>query len=189
MRDSDLSANLLTVERLPPSPAVKQTPQFCFFLGTVDPSYDPVEARSELLRRRLRSPKSAVLVGVRAETETTLTPGQTRSRLSSDLLRPVANDFKRERHKRLTDRPKRLRQAEFATFPCTSFAGHISQAEFFTSLVLVSRGGSLEGLHPRTVTEIFGHSDIGLTLRTYGHVVPDLMREAAEKIGAALGGR
>ncbi len=45
----------------------------------------------------------------------------------------------------------------------------------------------LKGVHPRTVMEILGHSDIGLTMKTYSHVVPDLMREAADKIDAALG--
>jgi len=37
--------------------------------------------------------------------------------------------------------------------------------------------------------EILGHSDISLTMNTYSHVVPDVMREAAEKIDAALGGK
>jgi integrase len=46
-----------------------------------------------------------------------------------------------------------------------------------------------QGVHPRTVMEILGHSDISLTMNTYSHVVPDLMREAADKIDAALGGR
>jgi integrase len=46
-----------------------------------------------------------------------------------------------------------------------------------------------QGTHPRTVMEILGHSDISLTMNTYSHVVPDVMREAAEKIDAALGGK
>jgi integrase len=44
-----------------------------------------------------------------------------------------------------------------------------------------------QGTHPRTVMEILGHSDISLTLNTYSHVVPEVMREAAEKIDGALG--
>jgi len=46
-----------------------------------------------------------------------------------------------------------------------------------------------QGTHPRTVMEILGHSDISLTMNTYSHVVPDVMREAAEKIDALLGGK
>ena len=45
-----------------------------------------------------------------------------------------------------------------------------------------------QGIHPRTVMEILGHSDISVTMNTYSHVVPELMREAAEKIDAAFGG-
>jgi integrase len=45
------------------------------------------------------------------------------------------------------------------------------------------------GVQPRTVMEILGHSEIGLTMNTYGHVVPNLMREAADKIDVAFGGR
>ena len=46
-----------------------------------------------------------------------------------------------------------------------------------------------QGTHPRTVMEILGHSDISLTMNTYSHVVPQVMREAAEKIDAVLGGK
>ena len=46
-----------------------------------------------------------------------------------------------------------------------------------------------QGTHPRTVMEILGHSDISLTMNTYSHVVPEVMREAAEKIDAVLGGK
>jgi integrase len=45
------------------------------------------------------------------------------------------------------------------------------------------------GVHPRTVMEILGHSDINQTMNTYSHVVPLLMREAADKIDVAFGGR
>jgi hypothetical protein len=34
--------------------------------------------------------------------------------------------------------------------------------------------------------EILGHSDIGLTMNSYPHVVPDLMRAAADKIDAVF---
>ncbi|MGH7914767.1 MAG: site-specific integrase [Candidatus Binataceae bacterium] len=45
------------------------------------------------------------------------------------------------------------------------------------------------GVHPRTVMEILGHSDISLTMNTYSHVVPTLMRQAMDKVDVALGGR
>ncbi len=37
--------------------------------------------------------------------------------------------------------------------------------------------------------EILGHRDIRLTMNVYGHVTSDSMREAADKINAALGGK
>ena len=46
-----------------------------------------------------------------------------------------------------------------------------------------------QGVSPRVVMETLGHSQISLTMNTYTHVLPDLQREAAEKMGAALGTR
>jgi integrase len=43
-----------------------------------------------------------------------------------------------------------------------------------------------EGIHPRIVQEMMGHSSITLTLATYSHVMPTLQREAAEKLEAAF---
>lgn len=43
-----------------------------------------------------------------------------------------------------------------------------------------------EGIHPKVVQEMLGHSAVSLTLDTYSHVVPDLQREAAEKMQALL---
>jgi integrase len=40
----------------------------------------------------------------------------------------------------------------------------------------------------RVAMEILGHSQISLTLGTYSHVVPELQRDAAERIGRALWG-
>ncbi len=45
-----------------------------------------------------------------------------------------------------------------------------------------------QGVHPRVVMEVLGHSDISLTLNTYSHVIPDLQREAAAKMDAILAG-
>lgn len=36
-----------------------------------------------------------------------------------------------------------------------------------------------QGVHPRVVMEILGHSQIGLTMNTYVHVLPEAQREAA----------
>jgi integrase len=43
-----------------------------------------------------------------------------------------------------------------------------------------------QGVHPRVAMQILGHSQISLTLGTYSHVVPEIARDAAERIGAAL---
>jgi len=45
-----------------------------------------------------------------------------------------------------------------------------------------------QGVHPRAVMEILGHSRISLTMDTYSHVMPSVLREAADKMGLALGG-
>jgi integrase len=36
-----------------------------------------------------------------------------------------------------------------------------------------------QGVHPRIVMEIMGHSQISVTMNTYGHVLPKTQREAA----------
>ena len=44
-----------------------------------------------------------------------------------------------------------------------------------------------QGVHPRVVMETLGHSQIGVTLDTYSHVLPVLQREAADEMDKALG--
>lgn len=44
----------------------------------------------------------------------------------------------------------------------------------------------LEGINPKIVQERLGHSDIGLILNTYSHVLPSMQEEAAEKMDALL---
>jgi integrase len=44
-----------------------------------------------------------------------------------------------------------------------------------------------QGVHPRVVMDMLGHSTIALTMNTYSHVIPDLQREAAAKMEALLG--
>jgi integrase len=43
-----------------------------------------------------------------------------------------------------------------------------------------------QGVHPRVVMEILGHSQIGLTMNTYSHVVPDDVRAATDAVQEAL---
>ena len=42
-------------------------------------------------------------------------------------------------------------------------------------------------MHPRVVMETLGHSQIGITLDTYSHVLPVLQRDAADEMDKALG--
>jgi integrase len=37
-----------------------------------------------------------------------------------------------------------------------------------------------QGIHPRTVMEILGHSQISVTMNTYGHIQPEVMRAASD---------
>jgi integrase len=43
-----------------------------------------------------------------------------------------------------------------------------------------------QGVHPKVVQEILGHSQISLTLDTYSHVPPHVNAEAALQMNAAL---
>jgi integrase len=43
-----------------------------------------------------------------------------------------------------------------------------------------------QGVHPRVVMELLGHSQIAVTMNTYSHVVPALRRDAAEQMEAIL---
>ena len=47
----------------------------------------------------------------------------------------------------------------------------------------------VQGVAPRVVMETLGHSQITLTMDTYSHVMPVLMRDAADKMDAILSGR
>jgi integrase len=44
----------------------------------------------------------------------------------------------------------------------------------------------VQGVSARVVMEILGHSDIGLTMNTYSHVVPELQRDAADRMESLL---
>ncbi len=43
-------------------------------------------------------------------------------------------------------------------------------------------------IHPRIVMELLGHSQISLTMDTYSHTVPEILRDAMDKLGMALNG-
>lgn len=45
------------------------------------------------------------------------------------------------------------------------------------------------GVHPRVVIKILGHSQISLTMNTYGHVQPETQRDATTKIAGKFGKR
>ena len=41
-----------------------------------------------------------------------------------------------------------------------------------------------QGVHPRVVMDLLGHSSISVTLDTYSHVIPEMQREAADQMDA-----
>lgn len=53
----------------------------------------------------------------------------------------------------------------------------------FATLLLVY------GVSPRVVMDLLGHSQIGLTMNTYSHVIPDLCCDAAQRIEELLADR
>jgi len=44
----------------------------------------------------------------------------------------------------------------------------------------------VQGVSPRVVMDVLGHSEIALTMNAYSHVVPELQRDAAERMQASL---
>ncbi len=46
-----------------------------------------------------------------------------------------------------------------------------------------------QGVSPRVVMDVLGHSQIGLTMNTYAHVIPELRREAADRMEFVIHGR
>lgn len=44
----------------------------------------------------------------------------------------------------------------------------------------------VQGVSPRVVMEVLGHSEIGMTMNTYSHVLPELRREAADRMDQIL---
>ena len=62
---------------------------------------------------------------------------------------------------------------------CRLFRGRNSRHTAATLLLV-------QGVHPRVVMELLGHSQISITMNTYSHVVPALRKEAADQMDAAL---
>lgn len=46
-----------------------------------------------------------------------------------------------------------------------------------------------EGVQPRTIMETLGHSQIGVTMNVYAHVMPSMQRDAADRMDAVLRGK
>jgi integrase len=46
-----------------------------------------------------------------------------------------------------------------------------------------------QGVHPRAVMELLGHSQINLTLNTYSHVLPSVHKETAAAMDRVLTGK
>ncbi|MCU7756894.1 hypothetical protein N7988_28105 (plasmid) [Bacillus cereus] len=46
----------------------------------------------------------------------------------------------------------------------------------------------LEGINPKIVAERLGHSKVSVTLDIYSHVLPNMQKEAAEKLNKTLFG-
>jgi integrase len=44
----------------------------------------------------------------------------------------------------------------------------------------------LEGVHPKVVQELLGHSQISVTMDTYSHVLPSMQKDAAEKMNRII---
>ena len=43
-----------------------------------------------------------------------------------------------------------------------------------------------QGVHPRLIMEILGHSQIGITMNLYAHVLPAMQKETAARMDAIL---
>ena len=47
----------------------------------------------------------------------------------------------------------------------------------------------VQGVSPRVVMDVLGHSEIGMTMNTYSHVIPELRRDAADRMDDLIRGR
>ena len=44
-----------------------------------------------------------------------------------------------------------------------------------------------QGVHPKIVSEMLGHSGVGITLDLYSHVTPSMQAQAADAVDSLLG--
>ena len=47
----------------------------------------------------------------------------------------------------------------------------------------------VQGVSPKVVQELLGHSDIAMTMNTYSHVIPEVRRDAADRMDDLITGR
>jgi integrase len=45
----------------------------------------------------------------------------------------------------------------------------------------------MQGIHPKVVSEMLGHSTISMTLDTYSHILPDMQRDATAALDRLFG--
>ena len=45
----------------------------------------------------------------------------------------------------------------------------------------------LQGIHPKVVSEMLGHSQVGITLNLYSYVLPNMQRHASAAMDRPLG--
>ena len=45
------------------------------------------------------------------------------------------------------------------------------------------------GVHPKVVSEMLGHTDVGITLDLYSHVTATMQHDAARNLDALFGGQ
>ena len=45
----------------------------------------------------------------------------------------------------------------------------------------------LQGVHPKIVSEMLGHSSVAITLQAYSHVLPDMQKQATEAMDRLFG--
>ena len=43
------------------------------------------------------------------------------------------------------------------------------------------------GVHPKVVQELLGHSQIGMTMDTYSHVLPTMQKDVMERLDSVFG--
>ena len=61
---------------------------------------------------------------------------------------------------------------------------HFHDLRHTATTLLLSRG-----VHIKVVSEMLGHSDVSITLRTYAHVLPNMQQNAADVANLVLGGQ